>query len=135
KRGRDGDRAVLHAPRVRTALIRYRPSPRKTPRARRAHTRPDVPTATSAWARGGLGREIALDGAATSGHSVPTPIGEAPAHDRRPFRSGFAVSPSLFPCGQTGEAPRHDLLCLLHQLANDLTGRLDLPDQANALPR
>ena len=45
------------------------------------------------------------------------------------------VSPNLPPCGQTGEALRDDLPCLLHQLANDLTGRLDLFDQANALAR
>src|SRR5262245_60452497 len=39
------------------------------------------------------------------------------------------------PRDKTGEALRDDLPCLLHQLANDLTGRLDLPNQANALAR
>src|SRR5262249_9019099 len=33
------------------------------------------------------------------------------------------------------EALRDDALCLVCQLANDLTGRLDLPNQANALAR
>ena len=39
---------------------------------------------------------------------------------------GRWLARALPPCGQTGEALRDDLPCLLHQLANDLTGRLDL---------
>ena len=37
--------------------------------------------------------------------------------------------------GQTGQALRDDLPCLVNQLANDLSGRLDLADQANTLAR
>src|SRR5262245_28513204 len=53
----------------------------------------------------------------------------------RPGRLQPLVGPSLPPCGQTGQALRDDLPCLVDQLANDLAGRLDLPDQANALAR
>lgn len=38
-------------------------------------------------------------------------------------------------CDQTDQALGDDLPRLLDQLVNDLTGRLDLPDQANALAR
>src|SRR5262245_14043958 len=45
------------------------------------------------------------------------------------------IGASLPPCSQTGQALLDDLPCLVHQLANDLSGRLDLADQANALAR
>src|SRR5580692_3350018 len=53
----------------------------------------------------------------------------------RPRQLGSWLAAACSSCDQTSQALRDDLPCLLHQLANDLTGRIDLPDRANALAR
>src|SRR5262245_28822894 len=66
---------------------------------------------------------------------APVPAFERGKPGRRPRSASAVGEPGPAPCDQTGQALRDDLPCLLHQLANDLTGRLDLPDQADALAR